>query len=95
MPLPVAIELAMVARFYERFGDHAVNLLGGWPPWSARASNRDLGPRLTRPPVQKRSWSRASAIWTAFRAAPLRRLSPTTKRASPCSNPSARRMRPT
>ena len=26
MPLPVAIELAMVARFYERFGDHAVNL---------------------------------------------------------------------
>jgi phosphate transport system protein len=26
MPLPVAIELAMVARFYERFGDHAVIL---------------------------------------------------------------------
>ncbi len=26
MPLPVAVELAMVARFYERFGDHAVNL---------------------------------------------------------------------
>jgi len=26
MPLPIAIELAMVARFYERFGDHAVNL---------------------------------------------------------------------
>jgi phosphate transport system protein len=26
MALPVAIELAMVARFYERFGDHAVNL---------------------------------------------------------------------
>ena len=26
MPLPVAIELAMVARFYERFGDHAVSL---------------------------------------------------------------------
>jgi phosphate transport system protein len=26
MPLPVAIELAMVARFYERFGDHCVNL---------------------------------------------------------------------
>ena len=26
MPIPVAIELAMVARFYERFGDHAVNL---------------------------------------------------------------------
>jgi len=26
MPLPVAIELAMVARFFERFGDHAVSL---------------------------------------------------------------------
>ena len=26
MPVPVAIEVAMVARFYERFGDHAVNL---------------------------------------------------------------------
>ena len=26
MPIPVAIELAMVARFYERFGDHAVSL---------------------------------------------------------------------
>jgi len=26
MPVPVAIELAMIARFYERFGDHAVSL---------------------------------------------------------------------
>jgi phosphate transport system protein len=26
MSLPVAIETALVARFYERFGDHAVNL---------------------------------------------------------------------
>lgn len=26
VPVPVAIELAMIARFYERFGDHAVNL---------------------------------------------------------------------
>ncbi len=26
MSLPVALELALVARFYERFGDHAVNL---------------------------------------------------------------------
>lgn len=26
MAVPVAIELAMVARYYERFGDHAVNL---------------------------------------------------------------------
>ena len=38
MPLPVAIELAMIARFYERFGDHAVilarrmaALVGGGP----------------------------------------------------------------
>jgi phosphate transport system protein len=45
MPLPVAIELAMVARFYERFGDHAVNLarrmatlvVGGPEPVSAGA----------------------------------------------------------
>ncbi len=26
MPVTVAIEVALVARFYERFGDHAVNL---------------------------------------------------------------------
>ena len=26
MPVPVAVELALLARFYERFGDHAVNL---------------------------------------------------------------------
>jgi phosphate transport system protein len=26
MPVPVAVEVAMVGRFYERFGDHAVNL---------------------------------------------------------------------
>ena len=26
MSLPVTIESALVARFYERFGDHAVNL---------------------------------------------------------------------
>jgi phosphate transport system protein len=31
MPLPVAVELAMVARFYERFGDHAVNLANRQP----------------------------------------------------------------
>jgi phosphate transport system protein len=45
MPLPVAIELAMVARFYERFGDHAVNLarrmaslvIGGPEPLSSGA----------------------------------------------------------
>jgi phosphate transport system protein len=31
MPLPVAVEVAMVARFYERFGDHAVNLANRKP----------------------------------------------------------------
>jgi phosphate transport system protein len=31
MPLPVAVEVAMVARFYERFGDHAVNLANRRP----------------------------------------------------------------
>ena len=91
MPLPVAVELAMVARFYERFGDHAVNLakrvaaltttrrpidLSNRPPERRRrpdpAGLRRRGPALTS----------ASAIWTALRAAPLRRLSPLTNRAS-------------
>ena len=26
MSVPVAVELALLARFYERFGDHCVNL---------------------------------------------------------------------
>jgi phosphate transport system protein len=26
MPIPVATELTLIARFYERLGDHAVNL---------------------------------------------------------------------
>jgi phosphate transport system protein len=46
MPLPVAIELAMVARFYERFGDHAVSLarrmaalVGGGPDPGTVASD--------------------------------------------------------
>ena len=26
MPVAVAVEVAMIARFYERFGDHCVNL---------------------------------------------------------------------
>lgn len=47
MPVPVAIELAMVARFYERFGDHAVNLarrmavLAGAPPAPPGTSGPD------------------------------------------------------
>ncbi len=31
MPLPVAVEVALIARFYERFGDHAVNLANRQP----------------------------------------------------------------
>ena len=31
MPVPVAVEVAMVGRFYERFGDHAVNLANRQP----------------------------------------------------------------
>ena len=39
--------------------------------------------------------SRSSAIWIAFSAAPLRRLSATTKRTRPFSTVGSRRMRPT
>jgi hypothetical protein len=49
MPLPVAVELAMVARFYERFGDHAVNLAkrlaAVWSPRPDRSSDRPPGRR--------------------------------------------------
>ena len=86
MPLPVAVELAMVARFYERFGDHAVNLakrvavlvpvhrpIGLTGPVPGRlVPGQDTAPIATR----------VSAIWTALRAAPLRRLSPLMNRAS-------------
>ncbi len=43
MALPVAIELAMVARFYERFGDHAVNLARRManPPAAHRSAGAD------------------------------------------------------
>jgi len=40
-------------------------------------------------------WSKHSAICTAFKAAPLRRLSPTTKRARPWRTVGSWRMRPT
>ena len=43
MALPVAVELAMIGRFYERLGDHAVNLARRVRIWSL-ASDRD-GPR--------------------------------------------------
>ncbi len=36
MALPVAVELALIARFYERFGDHCVNL-------ARRQTGRDGG----------------------------------------------------
>jgi len=42
MPLPVAVELAMVARFYERFGDHAVNLAKRVTGLAAVAPNTNI-----------------------------------------------------
>jgi len=47
MSLPVAIEAALVARFYERFGDHAVNLARRISALSGRAP-APAGP--SRPP---------------------------------------------
>jgi phosphate transport system protein len=56
MPLQVAVQLALVGRFYERIGDHAVNigervryLCTGWLPehtaaarQAARAGEHDI-----------------------------------------------------
>ena len=97
MPLPVAVELAMVARFYERFGDHAVNLakrVAVWPRQPAAGHLADRGWRIAAQPTTPSATS-ASAICTALSAAPLRRLSPLMNRASRLSMPSALRMRPT
>ena len=95
MPLPVAIEAALVARFYERFGDHAVNLarriavlVGAAPPTGATERFR-AGSDLKR--QAERRARRASAICTALRAAPLRRLSPETNSTSPWATVSSRR----
>jgi phosphate transport system protein len=38
LPTQVAIELALIGRFYERLGDHAVNLARRIPPMSGVAS---------------------------------------------------------
>jgi phosphate transport system protein len=41
---PVAIEMALVARFYERLGDHAVNVARRVKQrWWSRRSDPDLG----------------------------------------------------
>jgi len=44
MPVPVAIELAMVGRFYERFGDHAVNLARRMSAFTLGAGSEPPGP---------------------------------------------------
>ncbi len=44
MALPVAIESALVARFYERFGDHAVNLRRAASTQLARGAAGDERP---------------------------------------------------
>jgi phosphate transport system protein len=65
MPLPVAIELAMVARFYERFDDHAVNparrmatLAGSPSPGTQERSDRTSGPLRTSTPESPRRSAR-------------------------------------
>src|SRR5262245_30088575 len=60
----------------------------------------DMKVRLTRTygvrvPFMRRSAATSSAIWAVFSAAPLRRLSPQTKKSSECGSSSERRSRPT
>ena len=50
--LQVAVQLAVVARFYERIGDHAVNvgertryIVNGWLPDRPVPGERQRGPR--------------------------------------------------
>ncbi|MGH9295845.1 MAG: PhoU domain-containing protein, partial [Acidimicrobiales bacterium] len=40
VPLPAAVELALIGRFYERLGDHAVNLARRMPSGSPRHRHR-------------------------------------------------------
>ncbi len=95
MSLPVAVELALLARFYERFGDHAVNLAKRVAVLARTSSTTGDSPATHRPdpaastttdpPGSQATIPRRtndSAICTAFRAAPLRRLSPLTNSAS-------------
>jgi len=65
---------------------------GSAPGWDSGAAPRAGLTYFTR--TRSRS-SRASAIWTALRAAPLRRLSATIHMLSPQSMVSSSRMRPT
>ena len=59
MPLPVAIEAALVARFYERFGDHAVNLARRIAVLVGRATTgRPSASPSARPPSGARSGAR-------------------------------------
>ena len=99
MPLPVAVELAMVARFYERFGDHAVNLAKRVAVLVPHHPGQLSDPRSRKPlgggQATTPRATRASAICTALSAAPLRRLSPLTNRARRRPEASAARTRPT
>ena len=58
MPLPVAIEAALVARFYERFGDHAVNLARRIAALAGRSCHRSRA-RPALPSHRSRSPSSA------------------------------------
>jgi phosphate transport system protein len=43
MSLPVAVELAMIGRFYERIGDHSVNLARQVSAWRLAAPGGEAG----------------------------------------------------
>ena len=77
MPLPVAVELALLARFYERFGDHAVNLAKRVAVLSR--TNLAIGDSSDRPGSAGRP-ARPAARRPAFR--PRCRGAPATRRSA-------------
>ena len=53
MPIPVAIELALIGRFYERFGDHAVNIARRVRSFGPGAGQRESVPEGDAAPVDR------------------------------------------
>ena len=75
MPLPVAVEMAMVAGFYERFGDHAVDLArrlatlvvgvpSRCPPAPIDPASPGVGPPASPAPPERRAGLAYPAIPT-------------------------------